>query len=150
MLGNEEDFTACLGFEVEGVDENLSKLDPAGFKKMILKAAAAYPNFQVVATTLRNAKTASVNDWGAIAYADGQFEEAIHREDLEIYDRVGGGDSFASGLIYGLLSGKTLNQAVNYGAAHGALAMTTPGDTTMASLAEVEKVMKGGAARVAR
>lgn len=150
MLGNEEDFTACLGFEVEGVDENLSKLDPAGFKKMILKAAAAYPNFQVVATTLRNAKTASVNDWGAIAFADGQFEEAIHREDLEIYDRVGGGDSFASGLIYGLISGKTLNQAVNYGAAHGALAMTTPGDTTMASLAEVEKVMKGGAARVAR
>ena len=109
-----------------------------------------YPNFKVVATTLRNAKTATFNDWGAIAYTGGQFEEAILRENLEIYDRVGGGDSFASGLIYGLLTDKTLNEAVNYGAAHGALAMTTPGDTTMATLSEVEKVMKGGSARVAR
>ncbi len=150
MLGNEEDFTASLGFRVEGLDEHLSKLDPAGFKQMILKAVEAYPNFKVAATTLRHAKTASINDWGAIAYADGGFEEATLRENLEIFDRVGGGDSFASGLIYGLLSEKGLKAAVEYGAAHGALAMTTPGDTTMATLAEVEKVMQGGTARVDR
>ncbi|HUW19098.1 MAG TPA: sugar kinase [Sedimentisphaerales bacterium] len=150
MIGNEEDFTAALGFEVRGLDEHYSKLDPTNFKKMITEAVKAFPNFKVVATTLRNAKTASVNDWGAIVYADGQFHDAMLRLDLEIYDRVGGGDSFASGLIYGLMEGKTAQEAVNYGAAHGALAMTTPGDTTTASLKEVEKVMKGGGARVDR
>jgi 2-dehydro-3-deoxygluconokinase len=150
MLGNEEDFTAALGFAVEGVDEHLSDLDPANFKKMIARAVEAYPNFKVVATTLRNAVTATVNDWGAICYADGQFYEARLREKLEVFDRVGGGDSFASGLIYGLLTGQGAQRAVEYGAAHGALAMTTPGDTSMATLAEVEKVMKGGGARVAR
>ena len=150
MLGNEEDFTACLGFIVEGLDENISKLDPTNFKKMIEDVAKTYPNFKGVATTLRNAKTASINDWGAIFYNDGKFFDAILREDLEIFDRVGGGDSFASGLIYGLLEGKTPQEAVDYGAAHGALAMTTPGDTTMANLAEVERVMQGGSARVQR
>ncbi len=150
MMGNEEDFTACLGFEVPGMDKHLSKLDPSNFKKMIKKAVEEFPNFKVVATTLRNAKTASVNDWGAIVYAGGQFYEATLRENLEIYDRVGGGDSFASGLIYALLEGKSAAEAVEYGAAHGALAMTTPGDTTTASLAEVEKVMGGGTARVER
>jgi len=99
---------------------------------------------------LRNARTASVNDWGAIIYTGGEFYEATLRENLEIYDRVGGGDSFASGLIYGLMEAKSPQEAVNYGAAHGALAMTTPGDTTTASLTEVEKVMKGGTARVSR
>jgi 2-dehydro-3-deoxygluconokinase len=103
-----------------------------------------------VATTLRNAKTASVNDWGAILYAEGQFYEAALRSDLEILDRVGGGDSFASGLIYGLMESDDPEEAVNYGAAHGALAMTTPGDTTTASLAEVKKVTGGGGARVDR
>ena len=150
MIGNEEDFTAALGFEVEGVDEHLSSLDPANFKTMIVRAVAEYPNFQVVGTTLRNAKTASINDWGAICYAGGEFHEARLRENLEIYDRVGGGDSFASGLIYGFLTGQGPQRAVEYGAAHGALAMTTPGDTSMATLSEVEKVMKGGGARVAR
>lgn len=150
MLGNEEDFTAALGFEVKGLDKGYSKLDPTNFKRMIEEAAKEFPNFKVVATTLRNAKTASVNDWGAVIYADGQFHDATLRPDLEILDRVGGGDSFASGLIYGLMEGKTPEEAVNYGAAHGALAMTTPGDTTMASLSEVEKVMKGGSARVDR
>lgn len=150
MLGNEEDFTACLGFEVEGLDKNISKLDPTNFKKMIEDVAKTYPNFKGVATTLRNAKTASINDWGAIFYTDGIFFDAILRENLEIYDRVGGGDSFASGLIYGLLEGKTPQEAVDYGAAHGALAMTTPGDTTMANLGEVERVMHGGSARVQR
>ena len=150
MLGNEEDFTAALGFEVEGLDKGYSKLDPTNFKKMIAEAVKMFPNFKVVATTLRNAKTASVNDWGAVIYADGRFYDAALRLDLQIYDRVGGGDSFASGLIYGLMEGKPPPEAVNYGAAHGALAMTTPGDTTTASLKEVEKVIKGGGARVDR
>jgi 2-dehydro-3-deoxygluconokinase len=150
MLGNEEDFSAALGFHVEGLDDNLAKLDPANFQKMIEKAVAAYPNFQVVATTLRNAKTASINDWGAVCYTDGRLYQAAERENLEILDRVGGGDSFASGLIYGFLADKGPQWAVDCGAAHGALAMTTPGDTTMATLAEVERVMKGGTARVSR
>lgn len=150
MLGNEEDFTAALGFEVEGAGEDYSKLDPTNFKTMIADVVKKFPNFKVVATTLRNAQTASVNDWGAILYADGQFYDATLRMGLEIYDRVGGGDSFASGLIYALLEGRPAADAVNYGAAHGALAMTTPGDTTTASLREVEKVIQGGAARVDR
>jgi 2-dehydro-3-deoxygluconokinase len=150
MIGNEEDFSAALGFEVPGLDLGCSKLDPSNFKKMIEEVVAAFPNFQAVATTLRNAKTASINDWGAVLYLDGRFHDAILRENLEILDRVGGGDSFASGLIYGLMEGKSPAEAVNYGAAHGALAMTTAGDTTTASLAEVERVMQGGTARIAR
>jgi 2-dehydro-3-deoxygluconokinase len=150
MLGNEEDFTAALGYKVEGLDKSYSKLDPTNFKKMIATVVKDYPNFKVVATTLRNAKTATVNDWGAVIYAGGEFHDALLREDLEIYDRVGGGDSFASGLIYGLMEGKSAAEAVNYGAAHGALAMTTPGDTTTAGLKEVEKIMAGGGARVDR
>ena len=145
MLGNEEDFSAALGMEVEGLDPDCSKLDPDNFKKMIERAVTEYPNFRAVATTLRNAKTASNNDWGAVLYADNKFFEAPIRRDLDIFDRVGGGDSFASGLIYGLMEGKSSQEAVEYGAAHGALAMTTPGDTTTAGLSEVEKVMKGGA-----
>ena len=150
MLGNEEDFTAALGFAVEGLDEDLSALDPSAFRKMIEQAVKAFPNFAAVATTLRNARTATINDWGAVCYHEGRLHQASSREGLEIYDRVGGGDSFASGLIYGFLTGKGAQWAVECGAAHGALAMTTPGDTTMATLAEVERVMKGGAARVAR
>jgi 2-dehydro-3-deoxygluconokinase len=150
MLGNEEDFSAALGFEVAGLDEHLSELDPFNFKRMIQDVAAAYPNLKVVATTLRNATTATINDWGAIAWASGEFYQAASRERLEIWDRVGGGDSFASGLIFGFLAGKGPQYAVDCGAAHGALAMTTPGDTSMATLAEVERVMKGGTARVSR
>ncbi len=150
MLGNEEDFTSALGFEVEGLDANLSKLDPDSFRRMIQGVIAAYPNLKVVATTLRNVKSATLNDWGAVCYCEGNFYQASRREDLEIYDRVGGGDSFASGLIYGFLSGREPQWAVECGAAHGALAMTTPGDTTMVTLAEVERVMKGLSARVAR
>jgi 2-dehydro-3-deoxygluconokinase len=150
MLGNEEDFTAALGFEVEGMDENLSGLDPENFRKMIERAVKEFPNFSVVATTLRNARTATFNDWGAVCYHEGRLYQAAPRENLEILDRVGGGDSFASGLIYGFLAGKGPQWAVECGAAHGALAMTTPGDTTMATLDEVLRVMKGGGARVAR
>jgi 2-dehydro-3-deoxygluconokinase len=165
MIGNEEDFTACLGFEVEGVDENISHIDVTAFKQMIEKAVKAFPNFKVTATTLRAVRSATRNDWGAICWADGRFFEATHRADLEILDRVGGGDSFASGLIYGFLEFADAQKAVEYGAAHGALAMTTPGeygaahgalamttpgDTSMASLPEVEKLVKGGGARVQR
>ncbi|HEY3103150.1 MAG TPA: sugar kinase [Pyrinomonadaceae bacterium] len=150
MLGNEEDYTACLGFEVEGLDESHSKLDMENFRRMIERATAEFPNFKVVATTLRNAKTATVNDWGAVCFAGGEFYPAKSRENVEIYDRVGGGDSFASGLIYGLLSDKGPQYAVDCGAAHGALAMTTPGDTTTATLSEVEKLMKDGTTRVSR
>ncbi len=150
MLGNEEDFTAALGFHVEGLDENLSRLDPQNFRRMIESVIAAYPNIKVVATTLRHAKTATINDWGAVCYCDGVLHQAATRQNLEIYDRVGGGDSFASGLIYGFLIGREPQWAVECGAAHGALAMTTPGDTTMATLSEVEKMMKGAGARVAR
>lgn len=150
MIGNEEDFTACLGYEVEGNDENFKVLDIEGYKQMIKKVVKDYPNFKVIATTLRTVKTATINDWGAICWADGKFYEAPVRENLEILDRVGGGDSFASGLIYGLMTGKDPQKAVNYGAAHGALAMTTPGDTSMASLKEVERIMEGVSARVIR
>lgn len=150
MIGNEEDFTASLGFHVEGADENLLHIDVTAFKKMIQTTVSEYSNFKVVATTLRAAKTATVNDWGAICYADGKFHQALQRDHLEILDRVGGGDSFASGLIYGLMTTGDPQKAVEYGAAHGALAMTTPGDTSMASKDEVEKLMKGGGARVQR
>jgi 2-dehydro-3-deoxygluconokinase len=150
MIGNEEDFTAALGFAVEGLDENLSKLNPENFRKMMVKVMEAFPNLAVVGTTLRNARTASSNDWGAVCFTNGQLFQAPNRESLEIFDRVGGGDSFDSGLIYGFLAGKGPQYAVECGAAHGALAMTTPGDTTMATLSEVEKVMKGGSARVSR
>jgi 2-dehydro-3-deoxygluconokinase len=150
MIGNEEDFSAALGFEVEGVDEHLSALDPANFRRMIESVVSTFPNLKVVGTTLRNATTASINDWGAICWAEGDFHLAPNRLALEVYDRVGGGDSFASGLIYGFLTDKGPQWAVECGAAHGALAMTTPGDTSMVTLAEVERVMKGGTARVSR
>ncbi|MFC4993969.1 PfkB family carbohydrate kinase [Rubritalea tangerina] len=151
MIGNEEDFTACLGFEVEGVDHaNVTGLDESHFKSMIEKVVAAYPNFKAVATTMRDVVTASINDWGAILWYEGSFYSATHRPGLEIFDRVGGGDSFASGLIYGLMELGDPALAVEYGAAHGALAMTTAGDTTMARLDEVKKLVAGGSARVDR
>src|SRR6478735_574167 len=145
MIGNEEDFTACLGLEVEGADENLRDLDTAAFRRMIERAAREFPNFRVVATTLRAVHSATVNDWSAIAWSrDHGFAEATPRPGLEILDRVGGGDSFASGLIYGLIEHGDLQTAVEYGAAHGALVMTTPGDTSTATLAEVESLVTGG------
>ncbi|WP_233149966.1 sugar kinase [Kineosporia sp. A_224] len=150
LIGNEEDFTAALGFEVPGVDENLTDLDVDAFATMIDAVVADLPHLSVVATTLREVRSATRNDWGAVAWAGGRLHRATPRPDLEILDRVGGGDSFASGLVYGLLSGLDVAQAVEYGAAHGALAMTTPGDTSMATLAEVRRLVEGGGARVAR
>jgi 2-dehydro-3-deoxygluconokinase len=150
MIGNEEDFTACLGFEVKGIDKNLSNLKVESFKMMIEEVLTIYPHFKAIATTLRGVKTATINDWGAISWIDGRFYQATFRPGLEILDRVGGGDSFASGFIYGLMILGDPQKAVDYGAAHGALAMTTAGDTTMATLAEVEKIVGGGGARVDR
>ena len=150
MLGNEEDFTAALGFSVSGLDQDHSKLDPSSFKRMIDTVVKEFPNLSVIATTLRRAKTATRNDWGALCFSDGRFYDAPVRENLEIYDRVGGGDSFASGLIYGFLSGKDPQWSVECGAAHGALAMTTPGDTTMATIAEVLQAMTAHTARIER
>ena len=150
LIGNEEDFSAALGFAVDGVSNQFAELDLDHFKAMLEKVVREFPNLKVVATTLRHAKTATVNDWSAICWCDGDFFEATPRSNLEILDRIGGGDSFASGLIYGLMTNRGPQWAVECGAAHGALAMTTPGDTSMATLADVERVMKGGTARVSR
>ena len=150
MIGNEEDFSAALGFEVKGNGDDLSALDPENFKAMIADVVKKYPDLKVIATTLRQVRSATRNDWGAICYFDGKYYEATTRMDVEIFDRVGGGDSFASGLIYGILAGEQPQWAVECGAAHGALAMTTPGDTSMATLEEVQQVMKGISARIAR
>lgn len=150
MIGNEEDFTAALGLEVQGVDAQLTMLPIASYRRMIDEAVSRYPNFKVVATTLRSVHSASDNDWSALCWYKGELHQAVQRNHLEILDRVGGGDSFASGLIYGLMTFDDAEKAVNYGAAHGALAMTTPGDTSMATLADVEKLAGGGSARVDR
>ncbi|HOD02865.1 MAG TPA: sugar kinase [Clostridiales bacterium] len=150
MIGNEEDFTACLGFEIEGNEENLKTLSLDGYVKMLANATKKYPNFKIIATTLRTVKTATINDWSAMAYADGKVYHGLSFPSLEIYDRVGGGDSFASGLIYGLMTYGDVQKAVDFGVAHGALAMTTPGDTSTASLKEVEKIVSGAGARVIR
>lgn len=150
VFGNEEDFSAALGFAVKGVDENFSALNSASFKEMMKEVVKKYPNLKVIASTLRAVTSANRNDWGAVCYWDGDFYEATQRIDVEIFDRVGGGDSFASGLIYGILSGHDPAWAIECGAAHGALAMTTPGDTSMATFDEVQKVMKGMSARIAR
>jgi 2-dehydro-3-deoxygluconokinase len=149
LLGNEEDFSAMLGVHIKGVSEDFGELPIAGYEEMLREVAAAYPNLKLVASTLRTAQTASRNAWGAIALYQNQIVHVPQR-DIDILDRVGGGDSFASGLIYGFLAGKPVEWAVKCGVAHGALAMTTPGDTSMATLAEVERAMKGGSARIAR
>jgi len=150
MIGNEEDFTASLGFEVQGVDHSISTIETDAFRKMIETAVKEYPNFKVAATTLRRVITATKNDWSAILWHDGKFYDSRKYPELEILDRVGGGDSFASGLVFGFLEFNCPQQAVDYGAAHGALASTTPGDTSMATCGEVEKQIKGGGARVVR
>ncbi len=149
LFGNEEDFSAMLGFEIEGVSEDFDELPVESYAKMLRELSAAYPNLKVIASTLRTAHTASENAWGAIALHSGGIAHVAQRN-VDILDRVGGGDSFASGLIYGILAGKGMDWAVKCGVAHGALAMTTPGDTSTASLAEVLRVMGGGAARISR
>jgi 2-dehydro-3-deoxygluconokinase len=150
LIGNEEDFQKVLGFEVEGVDENLSALDTSAYKKMVEKVVKAYPNVKVVGTTLREVKSGLINNWSAILYVDGKFYESRRFDNLEIEDRVGGGDGFSSGFAYGFLTGKTPQECVDLGAAHGALLQTTRGDTSMIDLEELTHVFKGGSARIKR
>ena len=151
MMGNEEDFTESLGFKVEGLSSNFTEIDHTAFGSMVQEVVKSYPNLEVIATTLRKVHTASLNDWSAIVWSKetGLLKSKLY-EKVEVLDRVGSGDSFASGLIFGLLDGRSLQESLELGVAHGGLAMTTPGDTTMASLAEVEKLAKGGSARVER
>jgi 2-dehydro-3-deoxygluconokinase len=150
LIGNEEDFQKVLGFEVEGVDENLSALDTSAYKKMVEKVVKTYPNVKVVGTTLREVKSGLINNWSAILYVDGKFYESRRFDNLEIEDRVGGGDGFSSGFAYGFLMGKTPQECVDLGAAHGALLQTTRGDTSQIDLEELTHVFKGGSARIKR
>ena len=150
LIGNEEDFQKVLGFEVEGVDESLSALDTRAYKKMVEKVVKAYPNVKVVGTTLREVKSGLVNNWSAILWHEGTFYESRRFEGLEIEDRVGGGDGFSSGFAYGFLNGKTAQECVDLGAAHGALLQSTRGDTSQIDLEELTHVFKGGSARIKR
>jgi 2-dehydro-3-deoxygluconokinase len=150
LLGNEEDFTAALGFDVEGVGEDLLALDTSAYAHLLERVLDRYPQLAVVASTLRQARTATINDWSAVCRTRDGFYVGPSFPGVEIFDRVGGGDSFASGLFYGLIKGDDVDTALAYGVAHGALAMTTPGDTSTATLTEVERLMRGGAARVLR
>ena len=150
LLGNEEDFSAALGYEIEGADENLLDLDVAAYERLLGCVAADFPRLSLVASTLRQAQTATINDWSAVCRTRSNFHVGPRFDGLEIYDRVGGGDSFASGLFYALLTDRDVDAALAYGIAHGALAMTTPGDTSMTALDEVERLVRGGSARVAR
>ena len=149
LLGNEEDFSAMLGVNIKGVSEDFDELPIEGYSEMLREVASLYPNLKMIASTLRSVRSATVNAWGAIALYEDKIVHVPQR-DVEIFDRVGGGDSFASGLVYGFLAGKDVDWAVRCGVAHGALAMTTPGDTSMATISEVERIIKGGAARIAR
>ena len=150
LLGNEEDFSAGLGYAVEGVDEHMLDLDAASYEDLLATVMADNPQVSLAAATLREAHTATVNDWTAVCRTRTSFVTGTQMNGLEVLDRVGGGDSFVSGLAYGLLSEMEVGQALAFGIAHGALAMTTPGDTSMATLGEVERLVAGGAARVIR
>lgn len=150
LIGNEEDFQKVLGFEVEGTADSLAQLPVAGYKKMVEKVVKTYPNIHAVGTTLREVVSGLVNNWSAIMYYDGTFYESRKYMNLEIEDRVGGGDGFCSGFVYGLLHGMSPQECVELGAAHGALLQTTRGDTSMVTMEETMHVMKGGSARIKR
>jgi 2-dehydro-3-deoxygluconokinase len=150
LIGNEEDFQKVLGFKVEGVDESLKKLPVEGYKKMVARVVEKYPHVRAVGTTLREVVSGLVNNWSAILYYDGNFYQSTRYEGLEIEDRVGGGDGFCSGVIYAFLHDMPPQDAVNLGAAHGALLQSTRGDTSMVTFEELQHVLKGGSARIKR
>jgi 2-dehydro-3-deoxygluconokinase len=152
LIGNEEDFEKCLGLKAAGTDESFSKLDPSSYKEVVRQAAGQFGNLQCIGTTLRDAKTGLLNDWRTLLYdvAGDAFHLSRTYENLEIVDRVGGGDSFASGLIASLLADKTPAEANEFAAAYSALAHTFPGDINWATRAEAEKAMAGGGARISR
>ncbi|MBN2469549.1 MAG: sugar kinase [Anaerolineae bacterium] len=148
LVGNEEDLQLGLGVAGPQITAK-SKLDPSVFFGMIDEVTDKYPQIRVVATTLREVHSTAKHTWGAVAWINGQTYASPTR-DLDVYDRVGGGDGFASGFFYGLLAGEEPQQAVNLGWAHGALMTTFPGDTTMATLEQVRAVATGGSARIQR
>jgi 2-dehydro-3-deoxygluconokinase len=150
LIGNEEDFQKVLGYEVEGVDIEKGELDTGAFRNMVNKVVKDFPNIKVVGTTLRGVKTATINDWSAIMWTEGKFYDGLKFDDLEIEDRVGGGDGFASGFTYGFLTGKSPQECVNLGVAHGALLMSTMGDTSQITLEELTHTAAGGSARIRR
>jgi 2-dehydro-3-deoxygluconokinase len=148
LVGNEEDLQKGLGIAGPEVASK-SKLDPSTFFSMIDKVVAKHPHVKAVATTLREVHTTNRHGWSAVAWIDGKTYEAPTAQ-LDVHDRVGGGDGFAAGFIYGLLAGEAPEDAVRLGWAHGALLTTFPGDTTMATLADVRALAKGGSARIQR
>src|SRR3954462_3741672 len=150
LIGNEEDFEKVLGYHAEGVDIEKNEMDTTAFKRMVERVVKDHPNIKVVGTTLRGVKTALVNDWSAILYTEGKFYDGPEFKDLEIEDRVGGGDGFASGFAYGFLTGKSPQECVNLGVAHGALLMSTRGDTSQITLDELLHTAGGGSARIKR
>jgi 2-dehydro-3-deoxygluconokinase len=150
LIGNEEDFEKVLGYHTEGVDVEKNEMDTGAFKRMVERVVKDHPNVKVVGTTLRGVKTALVNDWSAILYTEGQFYDGPQYENLEIEDRVGGGDGFASGFAYGFLTGRSPQECVNLGVAHGALLMSTRGDTSQITLDELLHTAGGGSARIKR
>lgn len=150
LIGNEEDFQKVLGYEVQGVDVEKGELDTTAFKNMVNAVVKDFKNIKVVGTTLRGVKTALINDWSAILWTEGQFYDGQQFNDLEIEDRVGGGDGFASGFAYGFLTGKSPQECVNLGVAHGALLMSTRGDTSQITLEELLHTAGGGSARIKR
>lgn len=150
LIGNEEDFQKVLGYAVEGVDIEKGELDTGAFKNMVNKVVKDFPNVKIVGTTLRGVKTATINDWSAIMWTEGKFFDGIKLDNLEIEDRVGGGDGFASGFTYGFLTGKSAEECVNLGVSHGALLMSTMGDTSQITLEELQHLAGGGSARIKR
>jgi 2-dehydro-3-deoxygluconokinase len=150
LIGNEEDFQKVLGFTVEGTDANLKSLPVEGYRRMVAQVVKKFPGVRAVGTTLREVVSGLVNNWSAIMYYDGTFYESRKFMNLEIEDRVGGGDGFCSGFVYGLLHGMAPQECVEMGAAHGALLQTTRGDTSMVTMEELKHVMGGGSARIKR
>jgi 2-dehydro-3-deoxygluconokinase len=150
LIGNEEDFQKVLGYEVHGVDIEKGELDTSAFRDMVNRVVKDFPNIKIVGTTLRGVKTATINDWSAIMWTEGKFYDGLKFDDLEIEDRVGGGDGFASGFTYGFLTGKSPQECVNLGVAHGALLMSTMGDTSQITLEELTHTAAGGSARIKR
>ncbi len=150
LIGNEEDFEKVLGYHAEGVDIEKNEMDTGAFKQMVERVVKDFPNVKVVGTTLRGVKTALINDWSAIMWSQGRFYDGPQFANLEIEDRVGGGDGFASGFTYGFLTGRPPQECVDLGVAHGAMLMSTRGDTSQITLEELLHVAGGGSARIKR
>jgi 2-dehydro-3-deoxygluconokinase len=147
LVGNEEDLQRGLG--IAGPDVEASRLDPSAFVEMIGEAVRRYPNLKVVATTLRDVLSANRHQWSAVAWINGEVHQAP-TSTLDVWDRVGAGDGFAAGLFYGLMTGESPDAAVRLGWAHGALVATYPGDTTMATLDDVQAMARGSSSRIQR